>query len=182
MFLPKAIATLLIVAGVLAAAPSACARDYALWGGLASFKLPSGAKVTKESSKEYLIAPGPRGRNPVFAVVTRHQLSKVEQAASLRRLALMRKRNFEAEGARVTNLRVDTRQQRVSMDITDVISKSDAVPLAFAGSRTTIRARFVGFRRGANVISAIALSEQKTWNQQRTKSYRRVVDALRVRR
>lgn len=173
---------LILIAGVFAAASTSHARTYNLWAGLATFERPADATITKQSSKEYFVAPGPRGRQPVLAVISRHQLSRVERAASLRQLGLARKRNFEAEGGRVTSFKVNQRQQRVSMDVAATISKSDAVPLAFAGQRTKIRARFIAYRRGGEVVQAIVLSEQKTWNQRRTISYRNAFDKMRARR
>lgn len=162
----------------------ALARNYSLWAGRATFPLPVGAAVKKESQKEFFVYP--QGSNPqrtkAFAVVVRHRLSRAEQAAPLRELAEMRRRNFEDEGIKVTNFKVDTKRSKASMDLSGTITKSDAVPLAFKGKKTAVRGRFVGYRIGSEIVSAIALSERRTWNNKLTRAYRRVTDSLQVRR
>lgn len=165
-------------------AESGLARDYSLWGGQATFSLPRGGTVKKESKKEFFVYP--RGSNPrrtkAFAVVVRHQLTRGEQAASLRELVMMRRRNFEKEGITVTNVKLNAKRARASMDLSGTITKSDNVPLDFKGRQTAVRGRFVAYRVGAQVISVIALSERRTWNGKMSKAYRRVADSLRVRR
>jgi hypothetical protein len=172
---------LLILA--LATGPS-LARDYSLWGGQATFSLPKGGAVRPESKKEFFVYP--KGNNPkrtkAFAVVTRFQLTRGEQAASLRELVAARRKNFEKDGVRVTNVRVDDKRGRASMDLADTIAKSDSVPLDFKGRQTAVRGRYVAHRVGAQVINAIAVSERRTWNSKTSKAYRRVADSLRVRR
>jgi hypothetical protein len=163
---------------------SGLARDYSLWGGQATFSLPKGGTVKPESKKEFFVYP--KGSDPkrtkAFAVVVRHQLTRAEQAASLRELVEMRRRNFEKDGIKVTNVKVDSKRARASMDLAATITKSDPIPLDFKGRKTTVRGRYVAFRAGSHVISAIALRERRTWNSKTSEAYRWVADSLRVRR
>jgi hypothetical protein len=164
---------------VFLAGPRCFASSFEAWSGLASLNLPPSAVVSKQGSKSFLVEPRTGGRT-VLLSLSRHALSRAEQAASLQTLGLLRKKNFEKDGFKVSRFVVDAKRKRISMDLSGRVSKR-VVPLNFRGSSAIAQGRFVAIRSGSVYVSAIVASERKNWGKKQTVEYRRAAESLRVR-
>lgn len=169
----------LLIAAALAACSTARGQSPSLWDGLASLKVPTGGVLSKQGAKSFLVEPRTGGRT-VLLSLSRHALSRAEQAASLQTLGVLRKRNFERDGYKVSRFVVDAKRNRISMDLSGRVSKR-VVPLNFRGSSAIGLGRFIAIRSGSVYVSAIVASERKNWGKKQTVEYRRAAESLRVR-
>jgi len=175
----RVLPVLLLLVAVLA--PTAEARSYRLWGGQAEFPLPAGAGIKPRPDDEYLISPR-KSPGAVAVIIYRSELTKKESKLSLASLGKLAKKNFEKQGAKVTNFKVGG--NKVTMDLRGTATRKDPVPLSIPrGKRIPIRATFVAFRSGQfQTVEALVMGKASDWNKAAARPYRKIVGSLKVRR
>ena len=165
-------------------AEPAFARSYSLWGGQATFKLPTSAKIEEHRADgqfpdECVVTPSGRTKN-VAAVIVREKLSTAERTMSFAEYARRLRKQFAgAEGVKVVLFSADRKRQRVRIEVAGLLPDWVPVPIERPKNAKALGS-FVSYRTEKYSFGAFAITTSKDWKSRLVAPYRRILTSLRV--